>query len=1421
MNLMNKSYFYTASLLLFVFSNSVFSQSADKNYVKTTKLLEPVSITTLNSSSSSIQKKETISYMDGLGRTTQTIGVKQSPSGKDVVLHNEYDQYGRTIKQFLPLPTTQTSGNYFNNASANLSTYYQANFSDSRPFSESRYDESPMNRLNEQSSAGDTWLLSHNSDTDHTKKIEYGSNDENEVYNITVNESSTTQPFIFNYYSKGMLEKSVAKNENWKVSDGKLNTTELFTDKNKRLVAKFTYVEDGSVIKKLATYNVYDKVGNLIYIFPPKAMENLWLTESFTSVNSNHVWSDFVQTPALVTNGTGNVNVSVLGYTNSSTGLNYKRLKLTFDISFPYIAGFPVSGGGAYLKLGNVVTLPTGTNLADQYLFSVYPQKRKKGGFVLEAPIELEFPGSTGGNATKSRYEYRIVGGNIFVEFKIGTDLGSPTVPFKVYFVDRIYQRDFPTTVFNQAILNDLCFQYKYDDLNRQVEQKTPGKGWEYIVYDLLDRPILTQDALLNAQQKWLFTKYDVHGRVLYSGVYNSALGRKLLQDQAFNYINLNANNKSNIENKVGAVITVGGLNMRYTNNAFPNTNISEIFAVNFYDNYNISDPYLPTIPTAIQGQTVSTNVKGLQTSSWVRTIGGYTWDKTYNFYDNKARIIGVKTRNYLGGYTNNEIKFDFRGKIETSVTNHKRIASSVDLMIKDDFEYDHAERVKKHKQKINSQPEELISENTYNELGQLLTKGLGGAVASATRLQTVNYKYNIRGWLTEVNDVTNLGTDLFAYKLNYQTGDGAYSITPQFNGNISQVVWGAATDNIKKSYLYTYDKLNRLKSAKYTDGPSLSNNFNRFSSTVSGYDSNGNISGVTRYGVNSSGVFTTIDNLSYNYDTGNKLMSVSDTTSNILGFNDGNTSGNDYDYDVNGNLIKDSNKNISLIQYNRLDLVSTVVFNNGDTIDFTYDSSGVKLKTEVTHNGVTTVTDYLGGFQYRNNQLLFFPTTEGYVQKNATNFSYTYIIKDHLGNNRLSFSDSDNSGIVSPAETLSQTNYYPMGLTHAGAVVVGGASNYNYYFQSKEQLLDNGYNMYDFGSRMYDSSVGRWFNTDPQNQFSSPYLAMGNNYIVTVDPNGEWVHIVVGAVVGGAINLAMNWDNIDSFGEGAAAFGIGAAVGAATAACGQCGAAAAIAIGGGALMGATNNVIAQTDDEHGLGDVDWSSTIESGFIGGLSGYASYGAGQYATQTLGPVLISSFNVTSPVLNGAINGAVGGAAGGYAGGFTGGYLMTGTLDGALDGGIQGLKTGAAIGGASGAASSYANALSHNTNPWTGKAMSINDVKVTKAGVAKIKSHLSRPELDYDLANDVMVRRLENIVSGKTTATSQDLYFYTHEIRELYLMKFNGMNYNDAHEKSLLDYGIDYKKGYQNTIYTKPALDAGDGYFMWKETKTFLD
>ena len=49
---------------------------------------------------------------------------------------------------------------------------------------------------------------------------------------------------------------------------------------------------------------------------------------------------------------------------------------------------------------------------------------------------------------------------------------------------------------------------------------------------------------------------------------------------------------------------------------------------------------------------------------------------------------------------------------------------------------------------------------------------------------------------------------------------------------------------------------------------------------------------------------------------SGNQLTSVTDAADTHLGFVDGNTTGNDYTYDENGNLIQDKNKGFT-IEYN------------------------------------------------------------------------------------------------------------------------------------------------------------------------------------------------------------------------------------------------------------------------------------------------------------------------------------------------------------------------------------------------------------------------------------------------------------------------------------------------------------------------
>ncbi|MCA1763811.1 MAG: polymorphic toxin type 23 domain-containing protein [Cryomorphaceae bacterium] len=53
---------------------------------------------------------------------------------------------------------------------------------------------------------------------------------------------------------------------------------------------------------------------------------------------------------------------------------------------------------------------------------------------------------------------------------------------------------------------------------------------------------------------------------------------------------------------------------------------------------------------------------------------------------------------------------------------------------------------------------------------------------------------------------------------------------------------------------------------------------------------------------------------------------------------------------------------------------------------------------------------------------------------------------------------------------------------------------------------LSTGLEMFDFGSRFYDPQLGVWFTPDPAEQFHNPYLGIGNNPVVYVDPDGEFI---------------------------------------------------------------------------------------------------------------------------------------------------------------------------------------------------------------------------------------------------------------------------------------------------------------------------
>ncbi|MBS0027235.1 DUF6443 domain-containing protein [Chitinophaga sp. 22321] len=673
------------------------------------------------------------------------------------------------------------------------------------------------------------------------------------------------------------------------------------------------------------------------------------------------------------------------------------------------------------------------------------------------------------------------------------------------------------------SVLDNLCYQYHYDSQGRQVEKKLPGKGWEFSIYDQQDRVILTQDAKLRtvnnsfSAKGWMFVKYDKWGRVLYSGFFPSADSRIVLQNNV-NNITINAENN---ESRSDSSFTANGMQVFYTQNAFPTGSVT-VLSVNYYDTYPVYS-FNPAFPVSIFGQSVITDItgtsvstKGFPTLNLVKNIEDNNWTKSYAYYNTKGMAIGTYSINHLEGYTKTETEYDFAGVVKQTKVYHKRVIADTEKIISQVFEYDSKNRLKKQWHQIGTQPQELLVENSYNELSQLSNKKVGN------NLQNIDYTYDIRGVLTKVNDPTQLGTKLFGFELKYTNPQNANNSPAKYNGNITEVTWKTSTDNILRQYNYQYDALNRLKKGIYSE-PNASVPQNGFYNEIMEYDSGSNITSIKR-NTGMSGMASLMDDLTYSY-TGNRLNSVTDASANYNGYPD--LSGNMISYDDNGNIADHRDKGILQIDYNFLNLPDYIKFDKGlqtrtgiinENTAYTYRADGTKVKkvynytpfdplgtaTELTSN----TTEYLDGFQYETTTskkgtgplvLKFVPTSEGYY--NFENNKYIYNYTDHLGNIRLSYFKNTSGS----AEALEENDYYPFGLKHAGYNTIGGNPSYNYKYNGKELQKETGWN--DYGARMYMADIGRWGVIDPLAETSrrfNPYNYALNNPVSFIDPDGR-----------------------------------------------------------------------------------------------------------------------------------------------------------------------------------------------------------------------------------------------------------------------------------------------------------------------------
>ncbi len=578
-------------------------------------------------------------------------------------------------------------------------------------------------------------------------------------------------------------------------------------------------------------------------------------------------------------------------------------------------------------------------------------------------------------------------------------------------------------------LVNALCTRYFYDDKGRLIEEHKPGGGKVETVYDILNRPVMSQDESqrLGEGNRWSFVKYDRIGRQVLTGEIffgTTTKTRQQLQAEA---------DLATIwfEKPDNAMADFQG----YTNQAFPvlAANSYTLLTVDYYDGYDFKRgndytvaAFDPTSATDFDWNTsvlgdkpnLCADLQSLQTGHKVRVLGSEApgeWLLDLMVYDEKERLIATGSDNRFGVdgkgdedwvYTQYENVY---GKVVRTFSTHKnqnfnQFFPGTTATIKN-YNYTDKHQINSISMIINGGEETQLVAYDYDIFGKVKTKHL------CDNLQHVDYTYDIRGRLTHINNPDIIGpdpgsivslapdADIFGMRLVREdianSGSAFASTTPaRFDGTITGQQWKSLSDKTGRAFSYKYDDFNRIETAEYfakanTLGSSwggTESNLYKFEKAE--YDENGNLLKLQQNGPVSKTApksKAVIDDLGYEYEqlnghgTNKLIMVTEEATSSAYqpvtekGFRRDFAANAGYTYGDAGRLLTDNGKGITNITYNLLDLPETIEFQSGSTITTKYAADGRKLEYVYTAPSLMAneqeekvSTYYASSFQYR-----------------------------------------------------------------------------------------------------------------------------------------------------------------------------------------------------------------------------------------------------------------------------------------------------------------------------------------------------------------------------------------------------------------------------------------------------------------------
>jgi len=639
---------------------------------------------------------------------------------------------------------------------------------------------------------------------------------------------------------------------------------------------------------------------------------------------------------------------------------------------------------------------------------------------------------------------------------------------------------------------------YRYNSLGWLLETNSVDEGLSQFVYRRDGTIRFSQNAKQRAEagvSVFSYTSYDASGRPVESGEYR------------------------------GTVAFATTMN--------PETTLP---AADCFDRtlttYDMPDATLNTLKAGYIQDFTAGRVSKTQNASCT-TWYSYTYDGRVDWIIRKVSSMNPISVNYT---------YDFNGNVTNVVYQKDSVAERFEHI----YTYDANLRLDSvFTRALATDTKTLQAKYHYYAHGPLKRLEYGG------NLQGVDYTYTENGALKAINDPllssddpgkdgyagarSGFGKDLFGMALDYFNGDyvrkntniGSIAGTDgdSFSGLIKAQRWRTRHANVEPTsadqswlYRYTYDSRGYLTDANfgtYDRSTTTAVTGDAFSEKGITYDINGNITALTRY----SSTNTLMDQIAYTYGNSsrpNQLSKVNDSaTDNTFG---GLPSGeSSFTYNAIGQMVSRTEGGVTeYYNYTPYALVEGVYTDATLTtpkVRYAYDESGFRYwKKEYTTADKTEtfyIRDASGNIlaTYEKKGAASIAQTELPVYGSGRigvltrgDMSTTYELSDHLGNVRALFGKDASSAV----RMVGYTDYYPYGMTMPNRQYTLG-SRYRFGYQGQFAEKDEETGLDHFEARDYDSRLGRWLVNDPARQHWSPYLAMGNNPVSGVDPDGRW----------------------------------------------------------------------------------------------------------------------------------------------------------------------------------------------------------------------------------------------------------------------------------------------------------------------------